>query len=161
MAVKFYKRILWLISHQLQIVRTKFLKLRFNHEHLAIQSLISQNGTRLSLFSDLHKIPSLLNDKSTQGLAFDILHRLHSEGDSQERHIASLCLDNLQEVEKELEFYNGLIKTYNTVIQSQKDKHPSYIRKACAKSFNEALIYTNTRIEGWENLPNTSGNSFI
>lgn len=157
----FIRRVLWLISHQLQVVRSRLISIKFNLESVAVRSLIDQNSTRLSLNSPLHKIPHLLENKLSHEDAFQILHQLHEVGDSHERHIASLCLDNLQEIWRESQFYDGLIKTYQRVVSCPDHIPKKEVRKACAKSFREAFSNVKYSIEGWQNLPDAGGNIFI
>jgi CRP-like cAMP-binding protein len=161
LALLFFKRLLWLVNHQIQMIRARFLTFTFDIEWIAVKTLIEANATRLSLNSKLHEVPHLLKNKQTQKRAFDLLHELHDSGISHERHIASLALDNLQELSKEHRFYNGLINVYQQVTYLPDTTEKELARKLCALSTIDAFDAVDYTIEGWENLPEESGHIFI
>ena len=154
-------RFFWLASHHLDGIRTKYVSFKYNLENIAIKTLIDQNCTRLSLDSRLHQVPHLLNHHLTQDQAFKILHNLHNSDDEHERHIASLCLDNLQEVEKEHRFYHKLINVYKTVVEAPEESDARQLRKDCAKAISKAFKTVDYVIKGKKKLPKTSGHIFI
>lgn len=157
----FFKRMLWLINHQIQIIRVRFLTLTFDIEWIAVKTLIEANATRLSLDSELHGIPHLLKHKHSQKRAFEILHKMHSTGTIHEKHLASLALDNLQELGKEYQFYQGLIKVYQSVSQLPDECNSEDARAACAKAMIKAFEEVDYTIEGLEHLPENGGHIFI
>ncbi len=160
-AREFHYRLLWLIGHQLQAIRTRFISLKFNREIIAISNLIEQNSTNLDLWSPLHKVPHLLQNKLTIENAVDILTKLKQDGDALERNISSLCLDTMNEVTKELKFYSGLVGVYQSVVKQPENKPADEVRKICAENFSKVFENTSTIISGWSNLPDEPGHIFI
>lgn len=157
----FYKRLLWLIGHQLQAIRTRIIASKFNQEIVAISNLIDQNSARLDLFSPLHKIPHLLDDKVTVGDALKILEKLKEEGTTLEKNIAITSLDILEEIRKEHQFYTGLVKVYTSVIKAPGGADPQTVRKINADVYRELFDQQDYIISGKENLPEGGGHIFI
>lgn len=160
-AREFYYRLLWLIGHQLQAIRARFISLKFNREIIAINNLIEQNSANLDLWSQLHKVPHLLQNKLTIENAIAILKELRDDGDTLERNISSLCLDTITEVSKERKFYSGLVNVFQSVVKSEPDLEPIEVRKICAEKFQDVFKNASLKITGWENLPNEAGHIFI
>ncbi|MEQ9306856.1 MAG: cyclic nucleotide-binding domain-containing protein, partial [Marinoscillum sp.] len=160
-APAFYRRLLWLISHQLQAIRARIIASRFNHEVTAISNLIDQNSARLDLWSPLHKKPHLLDDKLTVGDALSTLEQLKEKGSALERNIAGTAFELLDEVKKEHEFYTGLVKVYNSVVKADPELPPAEVRKLNASAYQD--VYQNQKyvIQGEENLPEEPGHIFI
>lgn len=161
LAFQFFKRMLWLVNHQTQVVRARFLTFTHNVEWVAVKTLIDANATRLSLDSPLHEIPHLLKHKHSQRRAFDILHDLHKSGDVHEKHLASVALDNLQELSKEYLFYQGLINVYQSVSLLPQKSKPEKARSVCAKATISAFNHVDYKIQGWNHLPEKGGHIFI
>ena len=160
-APAFHRRLLWLISHQLQAIRARIIASRFNHEITAISNLIDQNSARLDLWSPIHKIPHLLEDKITVGDALSTLDKMKIQGTPLEKNIANTSWELLEEIRKEHKFYNGLVNVYNSVVQAPKDLEPDEIRKINASEYQKVFDDQNYFIKGMENLPDESGNIFI
>ncbi len=160
-APAFYRRLLWLISHQLQAIRARVIASRFKHEITAIGNLIDQNSARLDLWSPLHKIPHLLEDKLTVGDALSTLDRMKIQGTPLEKNIANTAWELLIEIIKEHKFYNGLVNVYNSVVQAPSDLEPAQIRKRNALEYQKVFEDQNYSILGEENLPEESGHIFI
>lgn len=160
-ASKFYYRLLWLISHQLQAVRARLISAKYNHEIVAISNLIEQNSTRLELTSALHKVPHLLGNKLTIGDGIETLHWLKGSGTTLEKNIVALSLDILQEIKKEQKFFSGLIKVYDTVVNSPDHVPPAEVRAKSAEVYTRLFDDIPYIISGRENLPSLSGNIFI
>lgn len=160
-APAFYRRLLWLISHQLQAIRARIIASRFNHEVTAISNLIDQNSARLDLWSPLHKIPHLLDDKLTVGDALSTLEQLKEKGSALERNIAGTAFELLDEVKKEHEFYTGLVKVYNSVVKADPELPPAEVRKLNASAYQDAYQNQKYVIQGEENLPEEPGHIFI
>lgn len=160
-AREFHYRLLWLIGHQLQAIRARFISLKFNREIIAINNLIEQNSANLDLWSALHKVPHLLQNKLTIENALAILTELRVNGDALERNISALCLDTVSEVSKELRFYKGLVDVFKSVVKSPATLPPPEVRKICAEKFSKVFENASIKITGWENLPEDSGHIFI
>lgn len=160
-AREFHYRLLWLIGHQLQAIRARFISLKFNREIIAISNLIEQNSTNLDLWSKLHKVPHLLQNKLTIENAIAILTDLRDEGDALERNISALCLDTISEVSKELNFYSGLVNVFQSVVKAPAELPALEVRKICAENFTHVFRNAKVNISGWENLPEESGHIFI
>lgn len=160
-APMFFRRLLWLISHQLQAIRARIIASRFNHEITAIGNLIDQNSAKLDLWSPLHKIPHLLDDKLTVGDALDTLEHLKSKGSALEKNIANTAWELLEEIRKEHDFYNGLVNVYNSVVKAPEQLPPDEIRKTNALEYQKLFDAGNYFIAGEENLPDQPGNIFI
>jgi CRP-like cAMP-binding protein len=161
LAMEFFRRLIWLFNHQIQGIRARFLKYRFDIEWVAVKTLIESNATRLGLYSDFHEIPHLLQQKHSQKRAFQLLHELHLRGNVHERHLASLALDNLQELTKEHLFYEKLKHVYQSVVELPKETPETQARRVCAESVIHAFKEVDYMISGWENLPDTGGHIFI
>ncbi len=160
-ASKFYARLLWLLSHQLQAVRARIIAAKLNHEVLAIGNLIDQNSAKLSLDSALHKVPHLLENKLTVRDAIDTLENIKESGSTLEKNIALTSLDILEEIINEEKFYRGLVDVYNSVVKAPKDMPTNEVRKVNARAYIK--IFDNQRhiINGEENLPDSTGNIYI
>ena len=158
---QYFKRLLWLISHQLQAIRARIIASRLNHEVVAISNLIDQNSARLTLTSPLHKIPHLLDNKLTVTDAIDTLEHLKEHGTSLEKTIALSSLDILEGIRKEQQFYKGLVNVYNSVVGAPKDLPADQVRKISATAYRKIFDQQEHIITGTENLPDKSGNIFI
>ncbi|MFY0688873.1 MAG: 1-acyl-sn-glycerol-3-phosphate acyltransferase [Cyclobacteriaceae bacterium] len=158
-SVAFHRRLLWLLNVQLVSFRTRHLVLRNDSEKLIIKGLIARSAGTIPLNSKIHMVSKLLSHPLSQQIAFDILHELHSSGNGEEQHLASLCLDNMTEMEKESLFYQGLVETYHSVFKAENTPEENQI--ICAKSFIRACNHVDYEIEGWENLPAEGGHIFI
>ena len=158
---QYFKRLLWLISHQLQAIRARIIASRLNHEVVAISNLIDQNSARLTLTSPLHKIPHLLDNKLTVTDAIDTLENLKEHGTSLEKTVALSSLDILEGIRKEQQFYKGLVNVYNSVVGAPKDLPAEQVRKISAAAYMKIFDHQEHIIKGQENLPEKSGNIFI
>lgn len=158
---QYFKRLLWLISHQLQAIRARIIASRLNHEVVAISNLIDQNSARLTLTSPLHKIPHLLDNKLTVTDAIDTLENLKEHGTSLEKTVALSSLDILEGIRKEQQFYKGLVNVYNSVVGAPKDLPAEQVRKISATAYMKIFDHQEHIIKGQENLPEKSGNIFI
>lgn len=161
LAITFYKRVLWLITVQLQTLRARLIAKRYDQEWLSIQALLQQNANRLALTSDLHKVPYLLKNPITLNDAFFMLDRISNNGDATERYLSTICLDILRETRKEQKFYDGLVRVYDTVIKQPAHTPDLEVRKVSARAMQEVFSEVNYVVEGWENLPQQGGHIFI
>ena len=159
-AHRFLMRLLWLMGNQINAAFVRYVGLLGKHNLQAVYQLIENNKSRLALGSPLHQVAHLLSNTNTKQLAYDALSKLVQHGSHLERHIASLSLELLQEDMQELKFAKGLQYIYETVAE-QDDKNPDEVRKACAIATKKVFDNVQFNIEGWENLPDESGNIFI
>ena len=159
--IKFAKRLLWLVSNHLRAARARLISERYELEILAVQNLIEQNATQLSVNSPLHKVPLLLRSALTLGDAFQLLFKLEQEGNTLEQSLSRLSLDILGRVFKEHEFFEGLKGVYEAVVEAPKEMPPAEVRVLTANKFIEVFEKVPFVIKGWENLPDSKGNIFI
>ncbi|WP_044209532.1 1-acyl-sn-glycerol-3-phosphate acyltransferase [Flammeovirga sp. OC4] len=157
----FMYRLLWLLGSALKAVRAQVITQTYDRELLTIQTMIDQAGAQLNVTSDIHKIPSLLSEKLTQGIAFDLLDQLSKTGVGQERSLANLFVKVTAPLRKEYLFMEGLKKMTNHVIKAPKTIPASQLRNECSELFEKAIAYLDIKIEGLENIPKESGNIFI
>lgn len=158
--LQFQKRVLWLINNQLRAVRTRFITSQFNDEEIVANTLITGNNTKISVQSDLHKVPFLLANKNTIPDALAVLHHVELTGRPAERNLASLCLDNLIKTQKESAFYQALLEIYEVTVQSDeksKEEIQQHCMLACKKAFTIPSIF----VKGLENMPAQTGCIFI
>lgn len=154
LAVQFYLRMLWFISHRLSSARAKLITYKYDGEIRAVKNLIEQKCTQLSVISDIHKIPHLLSNTYTLSDGIKMLKRLATDGSHLERSIAQASLEVLTEVLKEHEFYNDLSQLYHDVVSAPQGWSHLNVRKMCAQKFLDAFEKTNFIIQGEEHLPN-------
>ncbi|MDT0540263.1 cyclic nucleotide-binding domain-containing protein [Croceitalea sp. P059] len=157
---QFYKRLLWLIGNQINAAFLRYIGLLGKYNLQAVFQLIENNKSRLPLTSKFHQINHLLKNSTTKKIAYNILENLLSEGTSLERHLASLSLELLKDDKEELDFIDGLHHIYETVANN-KLNNSKQVRKACAKATTDLFEPLAYHIEGWENMPEESGNIFI
>lgn len=160
-ALKLQKRILWLIINQLRSIRARLIAAEFDEEHIVSTGIIESNSTKLNINSALHKVPHLLASKLTVNEGLDILHNAELKGSAPEKNLASLCLDNLHQTQKEAQFYDGLKGIYNSVAHAPDDYDHSKIQFECLISTRKAFLPASVMIKGYENLPDEPGNIFI
>ncbi|MCV9388402.1 GDSL-type esterase/lipase family protein [Reichenbachiella ulvae] len=160
-ALSFQKRILWLINNQLRAVRTRLIATQFNEELLVASTLINSNSTKLTVHSPLHAVPVLLENKLTIPKAIELLHETELKGIGPEKNLASLCLDNLHQTQKESNFYRALQDIYSSVAESPDDKPTEEIQLDCIKASRQAFSIPSIYIRGLENMPTEPGCIFI
>ena len=158
---EFYVRLLWLTGNQLHVSHMRQVSFKLNHNRLSIHNLVESNRSKLKLSSKLHQIPHLLNDRNTLKLGYELLHELNKKGDRNERHLASLCLDLTKSGEQELQFLEGLNRIYEVVAEDGISRTQEETRTACSLAVKNLFSSLNYKIDGWENLPDNSGNIFI
>lgn len=159
-ALRFYLRLNWLVDNHINAAFIRFLSFYFNVNQLTIRYLIENYQTQIKASSKLHQIPHLLNSRTTNYLAFDILHELKENGSARERRIASICLDLLRIEKQEMDFLHQLQHIYETVTE-QNNLKADETRKACALAVQKLCSYFKYKLEGWQNLPDTAGHIFI
>lgn len=157
---QFYQRLLWLMGNQLNAAFVRYVGLLGKHSLQAVYQLIKNNKSRLLLSSPLHQVPHLLKSMTTKQFAYEALANLLKNGTALERHIASLSLELLGEDQKEHEFVNGLQQMYENV--AEKNSNDVMLnRKVCAELTMKVFKNVPYIIEGWDNLPDKTGNIFI
>ncbi|WP_119845227.1 GDSL-type esterase/lipase family protein [Reichenbachiella sp. MSK19-1] len=160
-ALSFQKRILWLINNQLRAVRTRLIATQFNEELLVASTLINSNSTKLMVHSPLHAVPLLLENKLTIPHAIEILHRTELKGIGPEKNLASLCLDNLHQTQRESNFYHALQDIYSSVAENTEGKSVDQIQLDCVKASKKAFSIPSIYLKGLENMPTEQGCIFI
>ncbi len=160
--LSFCYRLLWLMGNQLRALRARLISAKFDKEIIAIQNLLEQNSTQLSVLSKLHEVPHLLDNKHTLGDGLDILNQIKKNGSTTlERSLATLSLDILGQITKEHFFYQGLLSIYNEVITSPKEAEASEVRKESANKFIRLFENVPQIVIGKELLPPEPGHIFI
>ena len=155
------KRLLWIVSIRLRNSRAGLISSSYEREIIAVSNIIEQNSTVLSVNSELHKIPHLLNNPITLDDSFKILFRLENEGTALEKGIARLILNILGKVYKEYSFFSGLKHVYQSVTQAPPELSHEEIRTTADKQFVGIFENVPHVIKGWENLPEKPGSIFI
>ncbi|MEM6643002.1 MAG: cyclic nucleotide-binding domain-containing protein [Bacteroidota bacterium] len=158
--IDFYKMVVWLLGNQIQLSQSRYTYLLDDHNLVSVKHLIDTNRPRIPLHSPLHQIPHLLNDSTTQSLAFSTLHQMHKEGTKQERHLSSICLDLLKTEEREMHFMKSIEEVY-TEVSTSNSEDSFENRRLCAEKTREVFRHLEVHIEGQHNLPVKSGNIFI
>ncbi|MEP2281185.1 GDSL-type esterase/lipase family protein [Maribacter sp.] len=157
---QFYQRLLWLMGNQLNAAFVRYVGLLGKHNLQAVYQLIKNNKSRLLVSSPLHQVPHLLKSTTTKHFAYDALSTLVKKGTALERHLASLSLELLGEDQKEHDFVSGLQHIYENVAEKNSED-PKQNRKVCAELTVKVFKKVPYIIEGWENLPEDTGNIFI
>ncbi|PIB35941.1 hypothetical protein BFP72_11315 [Reichenbachiella sp. 5M10] len=160
-ALKLQIRISWLLNNQLRGLRARLISAQFNEEVTVSTNLIESNRASLSLSSPLHKVPHLLSFKHTITDGLSILHHVELNGSGIEKNIASLCLDNLHDTQREVNFYENLQKIYNSVVSAPAIMMPDKVFKECINLSKETFDAVSTFVKGKELIPETPGNLFL
>lgn len=159
--VRIMQRVLQIIRSRLRFTRVRLVASRYDTEVKAMRVLLDQAAEALPVTSPLHKIPYLLENRLTLSDAFHALELTRAHGNSTERDLAELSLEILQGVHRELEFYQGLQKTYEAVANAPEDVPAQEIRHRSMEAFIQVFEKLSWRIQGEENLPQTPGNIVI
>jgi CRP-like cAMP-binding protein len=159
--VRIMRRVLQIISSRLRLTRVRQVASRYGEEVKAMRVILDQAAETLHVTSPLHKIPYLLENRLTLSDAFHALELTRAHGDPTERDLAELSLEILQDVHKELEFYQGLQKTYEVVANAPEKTSSQEIRRRSMEAFTRVFEKLSCRVQGEENLPKSGGNIFI
>ncbi|MGB5679072.1 MAG: cyclic nucleotide-binding domain-containing protein [Gammaproteobacteria bacterium] len=159
--VRIMQRILQIIRSRLRFTRVRLVAIRYDTEVRAMRVILDQAAETLPVTSPLHKIPYLLENRLTLSDAFHALELTRAHGNSTERDLAELSLEILQDVHRELEFYQGLQKTYEAVVNAPEDITAQEIRRRSMEAFIQVFEKLSWRIQGEENLPQQPGNIVI
>lgn len=159
--VTLYRRLLWLMGNHLRTTRLHLLSQRLNRHIPAIRNLLCQSSPQLPITSALYKIPHLLENRLTQADAFACLELRRACGDALERQLAGVCLDLLGDLRREMGFYRGLQRVYQSVTSAGPDVPPELVRRQCDQHFGKAFRQVRHRVAGQERLPAEPGHIFI
>ncbi len=159
--IALFRRLLQVIGSRLRSIRVRLVARRYSKETLAVRAMLDQAAESLHVSSALHKLPYLLENRLTLTDAFHVLELTKHHGDALERNLASFCLDLLEDVHKELDFYRGLQAAYEAVANAPGDRSAADVRKRCMEVFIQVFRTTSYRIRGEDNLPKNSGNIVI
>ena len=155
------RRLLWLLTFRLRTLRIQMVGQHHDEEHIVIRNLLSQVSPQLGVSSKLYKLPHLLASRLTHAEALTCLQDVKLNGSRLERILASVCIELLAEVWRELEFYEGLHEVYQTVTQAPLDKAPEYVRHLSSQAFKRVFESSRYVVRGLEHLPARPGNIFI
>lgn len=153
LAIKFYKRLLWYTSVSLRSARARLIRVQYDGEISAVKHVIEQHASQLDVLSEIHKIPTLLNQTLTLNDALASLETLKDSGTSLEKRLAKSSLTILSEVLRENDFYNGLAKIYSSIVNAPQVFSPNEVRSLCAESFCDLFDKAGYILKGLENLP--------
>ncbi len=159
--LKLQERVSWLLMNQLRMVQARLLSAEFVEETIVVTNLIRNNQSKLSLDSPLHIVPHLLKEKLTTRQGLEMLHQVELNGKNHERNLASLSLDNLQKTQKEMAFYEGLMRIYSSVVSAPEASTPEALQIQCNDAARKAFKVPSVSVSGYNNLPEKSGHIFI
>ena len=159
--VRIMQRVLQIIRSRLRFTRVRLVASRYDTEVKAMRVMLDQAAEILPVTSPLHKIPYLLENRLTLSDAFHALELTRAHGNSTERDLAELSLEVLQNVHRELEFYQGLQKTYEAVANAPEGIPAQEIRCRSMEAFIQVFEKLSWRIRGEEHLPQEPGNIVI
>ena len=151
------QRYLWLFGQLLLYARTRLLSEGAENEVLAIQSLIDQKATEISVRSEIYRIPVLLRHPLTRPDAFDRLYRLKTSGRPLERSLAGLQIETLRDMEREVRFTEKLSYIYETIAGAPHEATRAQLLEISAEAFQQAFEEVPYVIDGMENLPEAPG----
>ncbi|MGL1888351.1 MAG: cyclic nucleotide-binding domain-containing protein [Reichenbachiella sp.] len=154
-------RTTWFINNHLRALRARLISAQFDEEVTVSTSLIESNRASLSLSSPLHKVPHLLSFKHTIPDGIGILHFVELNGDGIEKNIASLCLDNLHDTQREMEFYQDLQTIFDAVVSAPAIMMQDKVHRESIRLSKEAFSRVTTFVKGVENIPEQPGHLFI
>ena len=150
-----------IMRSRLRFIRVRLVASRYGAEIKAMRVILDQAAESLPVTSPLYKIPYLLENRLTLSDAFHTLELTRAHGDPTERDLAELSLEILQGVHRELEFYQGLQKTYEAVANAPEETPTREIRRRSMEAFIQVFDQLSWRIQGEENLPQQAGNIVI
>lgn len=159
--VTIFRRVLQTIGSRLRFTRVRLVARRYGEEVQAIRALISQSAESLPVSSVLYKIPHLLENRLTLADAIQALELTRAHGEATERNLAELALEILQDVHREVDFYQGLQRTYEAVVNAPSGLSARAVRKRSMEAFIELFEQQTYRIQGEDQLPETGGNVVI
>jgi len=159
--VQIMRRVLHAIGSRLRFTRVRLVARRYGEAVQAMRTILDQAAESLPISSALHKIPHLLENRLTLSDAFQALELTRAHGNPTERNLAELSLEVLQDVHRELEFYQGLQRTYEAVVDAPMELTAAQVRQRSMQAFNALFSKMSYRIQGAELLPKEPGNIVI
>lgn len=159
--VTIFRRVLQTIGSRLRFTRVRLVARRYGEEVQAIRAIIDQSAESLPVSSVLYKIPHLLENRLTLADAIQALQLTRAHGEATERNLAELALEILQDVHREVDFYQGLQRTYEAVVNAPNGLSARAVRKRSMEAFIELFEQQTYRIQGEDQLPETGGNVVI
>lgn len=159
--IRLMQRIIQVIGSRLRFTRVRLVARRYREDLLAVRALLEQSAETLPVTSALHKIPYLLENRLTLADAFHALELTRSHGDANERNLAGLCLEVLQNLHRELHFYSDLQQAYEAVANAPEDLNPEQVRDRSMEAFIKLFGKLSYRTAGEQNLPPQAGNLVI
>jgi len=160
-AYLFQRRILALLSERLRSTRAHLVSESFEQEVLAVDNVLEQVRTELSVSSKLHQLPHLIRASVTVPLALGIIDHAKGSTDPLEARLAQLCHELVTPLRREARFFAGLQAAYEQVVQAPKEQSAASVRKVNAESFLRVFSEIPHRIEGEELLPERPGHIFV
>lgn len=161
LGVRLLRRVLQAIGSRLRFTRVRLVARRYGEAVTAMRSILDQAAESLPVTSPLHKIPYLLENRLTLADAFHALELTRAHGDPTERNLAELSLEVLQDVHRELEFYQGLQRTYEAVANAPPGLSAEAVRRRSMEAFAALFGRLSYRVRGTELLPERPGNIVI
>ncbi len=161
LGLQIMRRILQAIGSRLRFTRVRMVAQRYGAQIQAMRTIIDQAAESLPVTSPLHKIPYLLENRLTLSDAFHALELTREHGDPTERNLAELSLEVLQDVHRELDFYQGLQNAYEAVANAPANLSPEQVRTRSMQAFLALFEPLSWRTAGEELLPEQPGNIVI
>lgn len=151
------RRILGVIGSRLRATRIRLVARRYDREVLAIRALLEESAENLAVTSPLYKLPYLLENRLTLADAFATLELLQAHGEPTEQDLATLALELLTNVHRELDFFQGLQRIYEVIAHAPPDLPPEQLRRRSMEEFISLFSRTNYVIRGEDRLPSRPG----
>ncbi len=161
LAILFQKRMLWLLSTRLRATRARLVSEAFDQEVLAVENLIEQARTELSVSSPLHKVPHLLKAPVTLSDALSLIDQARSGTRQPDRGVGKLAHELLLAVRREQRFFASLQAAYEQVVAAPAHLSAQEVRRMNAENFIGVFSQIPHKIEGLEYLPSQPGHIFV
>lgn len=155
------QRLLQVIGSRLRFTRVRLVARRYHEDLLAVRALLEQAAETLPVTSALHKIPYLLENRLTLADAFHALELTRAHGDTNERNLAELCLEVLENLHRELDFYQDLQQAYEAVANAPDELDAEQVRRRSMEAFARLFSKLSYRVAGEEHLPPQPGHLVI
>jgi CRP-like cAMP-binding protein len=157
LGVAMIRKILWLLGNRLRALRTRLVAHRYDEELIAVKALLDQSAESLPVSSALHKVPLYLANRLTLDDAIHSVELVRAHGDENERHVAGLCLEILENVRREVRFYRGLQSIYEHVANAAPEIGANALRIRTCREFETLFEDVDYVIDGEDNLPEHPG----
>ncbi len=130
-------------------------------EIAAVSRLLRHSQTRISVNSELNKLPHLLGSSLTVPNALAVLHTVRETGCYDERSLARSCEEQLTGVRREARFIRDVLDAYVNVVDAPPSASPDVLRDECDEQIARAFEHLDREIRNEHKLPAESGNVFI